>query len=216
MSQQQYSHKNPPPAHPYQTPISATNPNQDPYPTFRSQQPPANLLTPISAAPQTPNASMNGQSSFYSMGDPNTRQSTSSPRPARAIMNPSQQSPERSLPSQQFSGDQAFEDAYVEFILYCNPAIPQDVNTHDLRKNFASPPRSDSKTFSTKKLFELLQQLDRKELKTWTELALKLGVEKPAIEKGQSSQKVQQYSVRLKVSPYSIYSYCIVVFLAHV
>jgi hypothetical protein len=209
MSQQHYSHQNPPHAHPYHTPQSATNPNHDGYPTFRKQQdPPNHLHTPVSAVPLTPNTNMNGQSGFY--GDPNaTRQPTSSPRPARAIMNPSHQQPssnvpERSLPSLSFSGDQAFEEAYVQFILYCNPAIPQDVNTHDLRKNFASPPRSDSKTFSTKKLFELLQQLDRKELKTWTELALKLGVEKPSIEKGQSSQKVQQYSVRLKVCPTSV------------
>jgi ARS binding protein 2 len=62
------------------------------------------------------------------------------------------------------------------------------------------PPRSDGKTFSTRVLFDLLKKFESKEIKTWTELALELGVEKPAVDKGQSSQKVQQYSVRLKVS----------------
>ncbi|KAF2671900.1 hypothetical protein BT63DRAFT_183319 [Microthyrium microscopicum] len=105
---------------------------------------------------------------------------------------------DRSLPSREFADEKEFEDAYVAFVLYCNPSIPLDSSTHDLRKNFSSPPRSDGKSFSTKRLFELLELLDKKELKTWTELALELGVEKPAIDKGQSSQKVQQYSVRLK------------------
>jgi hypothetical protein len=49
-------------------------------------------------------------------------------------------------------------------------------------------------------LFELIQKLERKELKTWAMVALELGVEPPALEKGQSAQKVQQYAVRVKVS----------------
>lgn len=203
MNQQRYLHKETP-AHQYQTPISATNPSQDAYPTFRAHHAPSNLLTPISAAPQTPDNNMNGQPSSYSTGPaPNAlQQSNSCPRASRANVPPAQQShaSARSLPSRTLLTDEAFEDAYVQFILYCNPTIPQDVNTQDLRKVFASPPRSDSKTFSTKKLFGLLRQMDQKELKTWTQLALKLGVEKPSIEKGQSSQKLQQYSVRLKVS----------------
>ncbi|KAL1867241.1 hypothetical protein Plec18167_008782 [Paecilomyces lecythidis] len=40
--------------------------------------------------------------------------------------------------------------------------------------------------------------MDKKELKTWIQLATELGVEPPSAEKGQSSQKVQQYAVRLK------------------
>jgi hypothetical protein len=46
--------------------------------------------------------------------------------------------------------------------------------------------------------------LDSKEIQTWTRLALDLGVEPPDMEKGQSTQKVQQYSVRLKVRHSSI------------
>ena len=46
---------------------------------------------------------------------------------------------------------------------------------------------------------ELIRKFDAKEIKTWSALALELGVEPPDIDKGQSTQKVQQYSVRLKV-----------------
>jgi hypothetical protein len=48
------------------------------------------------------------------------------------------------------------------------------------------------------RLFELIKRFDAKEIKTWGQLALELGVEAPDISKGQSVQKVQQYSVRLK------------------
>jgi hypothetical protein len=54
--------------------------------------------------------------------------------------------------------------------------------------------------FSTFTLFELIQKLELKEIKTWAQLAIVLGVEPPALDKGQSAQKVQQYAVRLKVS----------------
>ncbi|KAH8677711.1 ARS binding protein 2-domain-containing protein [Xylariales sp. PMI_506] len=89
------------------------------------------------------------------------------------------------------------EDEYVNFILHCNPAVP-DVDTTGLREAFRVPPKSDGKSFSTFTLFELIKQLHEKELKTWAELALKLGVAPPDQEKGQSSQKIQQYAVRLK------------------
>jgi hypothetical protein len=106
---------------------------------------------------------------------------------------------DRSLPDREVT-DESLDNAYVEFVLYCNPSFPTSVDTAELRKVFRSPPKSDGKTFSTFTLFELIRKLDSKEIKTWTELALELGVEKPTVEKGQSSQKVQQYSVRLKVS----------------
>ncbi|KAM7220869.1 ARS-binding protein 2 [Rhypophila decipiens] len=89
-------------------------------------------------------------------------------------------------------------DAYVSFILHCNPAVPPDTDPAALREAFLAPPKSGGKTFSTFTLFELIKQLETKELKTWAELALKLGVEPPDQEKGQSSQKIQQYAVRLK------------------
>lgn len=91
------------------------------------------------------------------------------------------------------------EDIYVHFILYCNPAVPIDTDTATLREAFRTPPKSGGKSFSTWTLFELITQFQSKEIKTWGELALKLGVEPPDQEKGQSSQKIQQYAVRLKV-----------------
>lgn len=93
----------------------------------------------------------------------------------------------------------SIDDAYVSFILYCNPAVPLETDTAALREAFRTPPKSEGKSFSTYTLFELIKQLHAKELKTWAELALKLGVEPPDHDKGQSSQKIQQYAVRLKV-----------------
>ncbi|KAK6845253.1 ARS binding protein 2 [Apiospora arundinis] len=90
------------------------------------------------------------------------------------------------------------EDAYVNFILHCNPAVPLETDTGALREAFRAPPKSDGKTFSTFTLYELISQLETKELKTWAELALRLGVTPPDQDKGQSSQKIQQYAVRLK------------------
>ncbi|KAK5635281.1 hypothetical protein RRF57_010993 [Xylaria bambusicola] len=92
----------------------------------------------------------------------------------------------------------SIEDAYVSFILHCNPAVPLDVDTAALREAFRTPPKSEGKSFSTFTLFELIAKLHQKEIKTWAELALRLGVEPPDHEKGQSSQKIQQYAVRLK------------------
>ena len=104
----------------------------------------------------------------------------------------------RCLPSREVS-DENIDDAYVTFILYCNPNVPSSVDTSELRKTFRSPPRSDGKSFSVFNLFQLIQKLDNKELKTWIQLAIELGVEPPSQEKKQSTQKVQQYAVRLKV-----------------
>ncbi len=91
------------------------------------------------------------------------------------------------------------EDAFVRFVLYCNPAVPLETDTTALREAFRTPPKSGGKSFSTFTLFELIKQFDTKSIKTWAELALKLGVEPPDQDKGQSSQKIQQYAVRLKV-----------------
>lgn len=104
----------------------------------------------------------------------------------------------RLLPLQDVS-DETFDDSYVSFIFYCNPAIPLDTDTSELRKAFRSPPKSDGKSFNTYALFELIRKLELKEIKTWAQLAIGLGVEPPAMDKGQSAQKVQQYAVRLKV-----------------
>ncbi|KAK5172571.1 uncharacterized protein LTR77_002691 [Saxophila tyrrhenica] len=104
---------------------------------------------------------------------------------------------DRTLPSRHVTADSIVE-AYVAFILYCNPNFSLDVDTTTLRTNFQSPPKSDNKDFEIYRLFELLRKFDAKEIKTWGQLALDLGVEAPDVSKGQSVQKVQQYSVRLK------------------
>ncbi|KAJ8071423.1 hypothetical protein OCU04_001743 [Sclerotinia nivalis] len=111
-------------------------------------------------------------------------------------LSPNQQS-SRSLPSREVT-DENFDDAYVGFIMYCNPTVASDTDTAELRRIFRAPPKSDNKSFSTFTLFELIRKLENKEIKTWAQLAIDLGVEPPALEKGQSAQKVQQYAVRLK------------------
>lgn len=94
---------------------------------------------------------------------------------------------------------ESIEDAYVSFIFYCNPALPRDVDTEALREAFRNPPKSGGKTFDTFAIYELVRKFYGKEIKTWTELTIKLGVEPPDPTKDESSQKVTQYGVRLKV-----------------
>lgn len=107
--------------------------------------------------------------------------------------------PGRALPSIEVDDD-TFDEAYVDFIMYCNPSIPDTVDTAELRKGFRSPPKSDGKTFSPFVLFGLISRLEAKEIKTWTQLVIELGVELPDTARNQSTQKVQQYAVRLKVN----------------
>ncbi|KAE8152428.1 ARS binding protein 2-domain-containing protein [Aspergillus avenaceus] len=107
------------------------------------------------------------------------------------------QAESRVLPARDIT-DATIDDAYVMFIFYCNPNVPPSVDTSELRKTFRCPPRSDGKSFSIFTLWELIRKLDSKELKTWISLATELGVEPPDLEQGQSTQKVQQYAVRLK------------------
>ena len=110
-----------------------------------------------------------------------------------------QTTPERSLPTKDVT-EETIDAAYAEFILYCNPTVPIDTETEELKKGFRNPPRSDGNSFSPWTLFILLQRLEKKEIKTWAHLVIELGVEPPDREKNQSAQKVQQYAVRLKVS----------------
>lgn len=112
---------------------------------------------------------------------------------------PADQVESRELPSRDLTND-TIDDAYAAFILYCNPNVPSSVDNAELRRAFRCLPRSDGKSFSVFTLFELIRKLDGGELKTWIQLATELGVEPPSIEKKQSTQKVQQYAVRLKVS----------------
>ncbi|EEP79278.1 predicted protein [Uncinocarpus reesii 1704] len=99
----------------------------------------------------------------------------------------------RTPPSRDIT-DSTIDDAYIDFIFYCNPGVPTTTNTSELRRMFRSPPRSDGKCFSIYILWQLIQKFDRKELKTWIQLAMELGVEPPSLEKKQSTQKVQQYA----------------------
>lgn len=137
---------------------------------------------------QTPSTPSNASPRFSAISP------TSQPKQITSAFVPS----DRSLPSRDVS-DETLDDAYAAFVLYCNPKYPASSDTSDLTKLFRTPPKSDGKSFSTWALFELIRKLDSKEIPTWTRLALDLGVEPPDIEKGQSTQKVQQYSVRLKV-----------------
>lgn len=101
---------------------------------------------------------------------------------------------DRSLPDKNVT-DETLDDAYVEFILYCNPSVPLTCDTTELRKVFRQPPKSDGKTFNVYRLLQLIEKFERKDIKTWTKLAIELGVERTP---DSSVQKVQQYAVRLK------------------
>lgn len=107
-------------------------------------------------------------------------------------------SPGRSLPSRNVT-DETLDHAYIQFAFYCNPAIPANADTSELRRGFRSPPRSDGKSFDTFVLYNLISRLEHKDIKTWSQLVIELGVEIPDPSKNQSTQKLQQYAVRLKV-----------------
>lgn len=115
----------------------------------------------------------------------------------------------RTTPSQEFTSRPALpdrnvtadtiEDAYVHFIFYCNPALPLNSETAALREAFQNPPRSGGKSFSIFTVYELVRKFYDKEIRTWTELTTRLGVEPPDPSKDESAQKIAQYGVRLKV-----------------
>lgn len=128
-----------------------------------------------------------------------TRSFPESPLKQPTPLLPAQSPTIRPLPPREIT-DQTLDDAYVAFIFHCNPAIPISTDSTELRKVLRTPPKSDGKSFSTFTLFKLIQRLELKEIRTWTQLAIQLGVEPPSAEKNQSAQKVQQYAVRLKVS----------------
>jgi hypothetical protein len=73
-------------------------------------------------------------------------------------------------------------------------------DTAELRKGFRSMPKSEGNSFDTFKLFTLIKKLEAKELDTWSQLVVELGVEPPDASKNQSAQKVQQFAVRMKVT----------------
>lgn len=105
----------------------------------------------------------------------------------------------RTLPSPNFDAS-TIDDTYVQFIMYCNPSIPLDTDTAELRKGFRSMPKTDGNCFDTYTLFGLIKKLEAKEIETWSALVIELGVEPPDPTKNQSTQKVQQFAVRMKVT----------------
>lgn len=102
------------------------------------------------------------------------------------------------LPDRNVTAD-SIEDAYVSFILFCNPALAAlHVDTTTLRDAFRNPPRSGGKSFNTFVVWELVRKFYDKEIPTWTELIKEMGVEPPDPAKDESAQKIAQYGVRLK------------------
>ena len=104
----------------------------------------------------------------------------------------------RELPSPEIT-QESVDESYVQFIFFCNPNIPLSIDTTELRRGFRSPPKTDGKVFDTFALFGLIKRLEAKEIETWAQLVIELGVEPPDPAKNQSAQKVQQFAVRLKV-----------------
>ncbi|KAF2660821.1 hypothetical protein K491DRAFT_588433 [Lophiostoma macrostomum CBS 122681] len=188
-------------------PMSSVHHQQHPHP-HQHQHPPSNhhLLQPdhgslaaghlphhqfygdMARSSQTPSTPSNASPRFSAVSP------TSQPKQVAPGFVPSDRSP----PSRDVSDD-TIDDAYAAFILYCNPRFSTTTDTSELTKLFRLPPKSDGTAFSTWVLFELIRRFEVvKDIKTWTQLALELGVKPPDIDQGQSTQKVQQYSVRLK------------------
>ncbi|PGH17710.1 hypothetical protein AJ80_04718 [Polytolypa hystricis UAMH7299] len=165
--------------------------NQDQSPAFGRQHSGQNLQP----TPENPTTRMLIPASTLSIASMSPPLSTLSRAARREEPGSAVEAP--SLPSRDIT-DASIDGAYVNFILYCNPGVPVGTDTAELRRTFRVPPRSDGKSFSVFTLWQLIQKLDRKEIKTWTQLAMELGVEPPSVEKKQSTQKVQQYAVRLK------------------
>ncbi|KAL5386594.1 hypothetical protein DPSP01_003962 [Paraphaeosphaeria sporulosa] len=141
----------------------------------------------MSRASQTPSTPSNASPRFSAISPASqSKQMTSNYVPT-----------DRPTPSRDVSDD-TLDQAYATFILYCNPNFSTATDTSELTRLFRTPPKSDGKSFSTWALFELIRKFNAGDIKTWTQLALDLGVERPDTDKGQSTQKVQQYSVRLK------------------
>jgi hypothetical protein len=135
--------------------------------------------------------------------DPAPVDRPSSPSPQQQQLPPPEFTERPPLPDRDV-GPSSVEDAYVRFIFHCNPALPLGLSdTASLREAFRNPPRSGGKAFEPWRVFELVKGFYGKEIRTWAELSTKLGVEPPDPSKDESSQKVAQYGVRLKVSKFT-------------
>ncbi|OJD31563.1 ars binding protein 2 [Diplodia corticola] len=181
--------------HQYPPPQGSPSPA---YPQYSTAIDPTLAATPA-AQRHFPHNNMAGSSPGFSASP---RYSASPSHQQQSNFVPS----DRSLPSTDNVSADNIDEIYAAFVLYCNPYFPANNDTTELRKIFKKPPMSDNKIFEPYNLFELLKKLEKGEIKTWIQLALDLGVEPPDVEKGQSTQKVQQYAVRLKGKPHSYYT----------
>lgn len=178
---------------------------QQQYATYPAALEPSTLQSSSSTGSARNRVAASNSPPLHRKGTPRSLQSSPtslrSAAPAfdqRQSRDPADHAESRTLPSRDLT-DESIDDAYIAFIFYCNPNVPLSANTYELRRTFRCPPRSDGKNFSVFTLWELIRKLDNKELKTWIQLSIELGVEPPSLEKKQSTQKVQQYAVRLKV-----------------
>ncbi|KZM28815.1 uncharacterized protein EKO05_0008550 [Ascochyta rabiei] len=170
-----------------------------------SRAAPTHLLQPDNASLSSAHLAHGFYGDMARSSQPPSTPSNASPRYSAAVTPasqakhaaPSYAPDDRALPSQDVA-DETIDDAFASFVLYCNPSFALSTDTSELVKLFRTPPKSDGKAFSTWTLFELIGRFSTGEIKTWTQLALDLGVSPPDTDKGQSTQKVQQYSVRLK------------------
>jgi hypothetical protein len=149
------------------------------------------MVTPDNSPPPLPPPPLPQQQRATTAVDGNGSRTKTSPPAAR-----------NALPDRNVDGD-SLEDAYVSFIYYCNPALPADADVAALREAFRNPPKSGGKSFSSFAIYQLVRQFYQKEIKTWTDLTIKLGVEPPDPTRDESAQKITQYGVRLKVRKYS-------------
>ncbi|KAF2156477.1 hypothetical protein K461DRAFT_96515 [Myriangium duriaei CBS 260.36] len=104
----------------------------------------------------------------------------------------------RQLPAREVTRA-SISGAYVQFILFCNPAIGQTSDTVALVETFSSPPTSNKKVFHVYDIFLQVKRLYELDTKTWIQLALDLGIEPATADEGAgASQRIHQYIVRLK------------------
>ncbi|BFZ62986.1 hypothetical protein YB2330_004098 [Saitoella coloradoensis] len=102
---------------------------------------------------------------------------------------------DRHLPDCSNPTPEKFAHMYVDFIMYCNPAIPLTHRTTPLEEAFNSVPKSDDKCFPIWDVFELHKRLQSGDIKNWASLAAELGVRRPT---KQNKQKLTQYGHKLK------------------
>ncbi|CAG8699953.1 14357_t:CDS:2 [Rhizophagus irregularis] len=124
-----------------------------------------------------------------------TRRPSSASSSRRGTTSSNVEHVERQLPSKEGINQSNISDRFVEFIMYCNPLAPENLDKVALVRSFNAVPKSDGKVFQTWTLYQLVDKHYAGEIRTWTKLAQKLGVVRTP---EASPQKIQQYAVRLK------------------